>query len=82
MLSSHALAYARATAPFLITTFAVEFKPDTRGAALFGHYPRSCRQWWVVTHVLRMTALEHGSPMAFIVSIKCCDSLFQNLLSD
>jgi len=29
-----------------------------------------------------MATLEQGSPMAFIVNFKRCDSLFQNLLKD
>ncbi len=66
---------------FFVATLAIEFEADTRCAPLFGEYPITRGQGWIVPDVLPMTAFQNGTPMVFIVLVKVCDLAFHRSLA-
>lgn len=55
---------------------AVEFKTYARGTALFGQDPGARDERRIVTHMLAVTALQIGAPVAVLILMKACNPAF------
>jgi len=64
-----------------VAAFTVKFNAHAFGSFSFSRNPGSGNKRRVVTNVLKMSTRKRGPPMAFVISIERCDSLFQ-IVSD
>ena len=60
------------------TLFAVEFKSNARRAADFGEHPIAGGQWRIMAYMLKVPAIEFGTPVTLVVSFKANDSTFHH----
>jgi hypothetical protein len=57
-----------------VAAYALERRPDSLAAPLEGNHPRPHLPGWIVTHVLRVAALEVSHPVILLVLMKAHDS--------
>jgi hypothetical protein len=60
----------------LIAAFALELETKARVAPRFTQYPVTRCERWIVTDVLKVTTVERGAPVPFVVRFEADDLSF------
>ena len=59
---------------YFVAAFAVEFDTHPRLASFLRQDPMARGHWWIVPHVLAMTAIQDCAPVILIVCLEAGDS--------
>jgi len=58
-----------------LALFAIQHLPEVQLAPFFSENPGPIRQWWLMSHMLSMPALQIRHPIAVLVLMKADDAL-------